>query len=257
MAQVATSSKDAVTYGLDVVCQLEQEMTTTLPKSWSEDMMFLKANNISVHIGAPVRKKTKEIHLHYGTKKGEDGGDDEWRSNGAKAVSKDTIGGLIRKLGEANFDVIVPQLVDVIKGNDELQEMVDEIMKSVSFQCGSHQVMIHLIRHMRSANPSFEHPVCSLPDDSPLLTPTFGIWANTCFKNNIISEESYHTIWNTLMKKYQALQKDDKADWGPVFEQPLKEKIAVDWWSPQLKALLDNPETPLTICFKIEDYFEN
>jgi len=107
MAQVATPSKDAVTYGLDVVCQLEQEMTATLPKSWSEDMMFLKANNISVHIGAPIRKKTKEIHLHYGTKKGEEG-DDEWRSNGAKVVSKDTIGGLIRKLGDANFDVIVP-----------------------------------------------------------------------------------------------------------------------------------------------------
>ena len=151
--------------------------------------------------------------------------------------------------------------MDVIKGSSDvmesLQEMVDEIMKSVSSQSGSHEVMIRFITHMRAANASFGHPVCSLPEDSPLLTPTFGMWANMCFKNNIISEDSYHTIWGSLMKKYQALEKDDKAEWGAVFEQPLKEKIDVDWWSPQLKALLDDPETPLTICFKIEDYFEN
>lgn len=258
MAQVATP---AVTYGLDVVCQLEQEITATLPKSWSEDMMFLKANNISIHIGAPIRKKTKEIHLHYGTKTSGNDDDDEWRSNMAKQAPKDTIGGLIRKLGDANFDVITPQLVSLISDSDDitvsLQEMVDEIMKDVSSQCGAHDVMIRLINHMRAKNSRFDHPICSLPEDSPLLTPTFGIWANTCFHNSIITEDQYHTIWGSLMKKYETLEKDDKAHWGNVFEQPLKEKIDLDWWTPQLKALLDNPDTPLTICFKIEDYFEN
>jgi len=47
-----------------------------MPKSWVEDMMFLKANNVCAPTGVAPKRKTKEIQLHYGTNDS-----DEWRSS--------------------------------------------------------------------------------------------------------------------------------------------------------------------------------
>lgn len=56
---MAAAIDDRVSYGLDIVCDLEKEMTNIMPKSWIEDMMFLKANNICAPTGLAPKKLLK------------------------------------------------------------------------------------------------------------------------------------------------------------------------------------------------------
>ena len=259
-----------VTYGLDVVCALEQEITNTLPKSWQEDMMFLKENNRRMHIGANSRKSTKAIHLHYGSHGGTNDDDpvkdkDEWRQGQGIGVKmpqkKQSIGGLLRKLGDSNFESVSKKIRDEIATRENtleaLQEMVDEMIPLVALQCGTHKTLVRFVRYMRAANPSFGHPVCQIPDKPSLRTPVFGMWLNMCVTSKIISKESYETYWSNLMETYESSSKQDKAQWANVFEQVLKDRIHDTWWRPKLNTIMNDPNTPISLCFKIEDYLED
>lgn len=251
----------AVTYGLDVVCKLEQEITKTLPKSWQEDMMFLRENNRRMHVGSNSRKLTKSIQLHYGSDVREKKDPDEWRNESATRVPKQTLGGLMRKLGKANYETITPQIRDLLMKSDSsentMDRFVEELYSIVSSQIGSHEVMRRLVTDMRAANPSFRHPVCCIPEKPNQRTPEFGMWINHSYEERMITKQFYETYWEELLKSYEETSKENKGQWADVFEYVLKRHICDSWWRPRLRVIVDNPDTPISLCFKIEDYLED
>lgn len=264
-AASSTSTSGPVTYGLDIVCELEKQIASTLPKDWMEDMMFLKANNKCVPTGG-IRKKTKEIHLHYGTGKDddaeEDEGENEWRSAKSSNLMKkstitESIGGLLRKLGEANYESVSSKLITKIKENEDpseaLAEFTTELSTIVRTLEGSHRVMLRMLLAVRKVFPSFTISICDITKEN--ANEVYGMWLNTCVAHKVIKIDDYYTAWNLLLESYEEADEDDKTEWANVFETILKHKFELEWWTPKLKAILDNPDTPLTVCFKIEDYF--
>lgn len=159
-------------------------------------------------------------------------------------------------MGEANFDSVFDKISSICSEDvTKLQEMVDTIIEQVSSQTACHDVMIRLVRNMRAANASFGHPVC--PNGGPHMNCDFGMWLHKCIQSQTISKSHYRAIWSKLMDIYQTLDSDAKCLWASTFEYALKEKVDDEWWRPRLQALVDDPTTPMSLCFKIEDYFEN
>lgn len=251
----AACADDRVSYNVNVVRDLEQSMTQLMPKTWIEDMMFLKANNVCAPTGLIPKRKTKEIQLHYGTKE-----EDEWKGGDRMANIKETIGGLVRKLGETNFDSVFEKIASRCRSDDDssskLQEVVDNMLSIVSSQTFCHPVMIRLVRQLRATNPSFGYPVCSGIDNPSLMTGEYVMWTHACYQNEVIDKDSYIKTCEKLMDHYSTLDQDQQSSWADSFVYALKHKVNDEWWRPRLQALIDDPKTPLALCFKIEDYFE-
>lgn len=232
---------DRTTYDLSAVAELEESMTQIMPKSWIEDMMFLKANNKCVPTGLAPKRTTKAIQLHYGTKDG----DDEWRS-ASRQKTQVSISGLMRKLGDSNFDSVVNKIMSALNTNKS--EFDSTLIEIVSSNTGSHEVMIRLLKHLNY----------KLDDSSSVtITPIYSIWIHKCFQNNLIKQTEYETICTQMMSVYEEQTKDEKIEWSDSFEYILKNKVNNDWWRPKLKSVVDDSETPIQLCFKIEDYFED
>lgn len=243
-----------VVYGLDLVCKLEDEISQKMPKGWIEDMIFLKANNKCVISGPPsAHKSMKSIKLHYGT---ED--DDEWRQGEKRSKITVSIGGLIRKLGESNYDAIFGQLIEAC-GNesDKFKEMMNEIMIQVSENSACHKVMIRLICDMKAKQTSFTLNAADSEYEGISMNPNFGLWMHQCYKSDLITLDEYKNTWDSLMKHYNDLESDDRADWAEPFEYALKHSLNDEYWHPILKQVIQDDETPIALCFTIEDYFEN
>lgn len=242
-----------VSYSLGIVSDLEESMTLNMPMSWMEDMMFLKANNRCAPTGLAPKRKTKAIQLHYGTKE-----EDEWRTSQQRM--EETVGGLLRKLGESNFESVAQKLDLRCRSASNtiefLQNVVDELLEIVSHQEGSQAIMVQLVSHLRASQPSFGHPVGSPASDTQ-KTPQFGIWLHRLFQKHYIGVPTYETEWKKLIETYHEANDDAKCNWADAFEYALKHAIHPTWMRPLIKAILDDPSTPLPLSFKIEDYFEN
>lgn len=248
-AAAISTSDERVTYGLDVVCDLESQMTTLMPKSWMEDMMFLKANNICAPTGLAPKRKTKEIQLHYGT-----GDSDEWRTS--KSTVKESVGGLLRKLGDANFESIFTKLRSVYEDDrSKLSEIVKEVVSQVSQMVGCHSVMIRLIKTMRSHSVTLDESICPL--DESYLNSVYSQWSHKCYTSGLIDRKEYENVSAKLMDIYNSGDESAKEEWAETFEYVLKDKVLDAWWKPKLQEVISDPTTPMSLCFKIEDYFDN
>lgn len=164
-------------------------------------------------------------------------------------------------MGDANYISIRDKIAAEIGRRDDtvdaFQTIVDEIVPIIATQSGMHTVMTKFVRYMRSTYDSFKHSLCALPQKDSLRTPTFGMWLHTCFKKDLISKQEYETHWTELMKAYESVTKEMKSTWANVFEQALKDSLDDDWWHPRLTRILNDPDTPMSLCFKIEDYLED
>ena len=242
---------DRITYDLNIVADLESTMTQSMPKSWIESLMFLKENNVCAPTGLAPKRKTKEIQLHYGnTNK------DEWRISQTKM--KESIGGLLRKMGDANFDAVKKKIIDICSDNtaENLKTLVDNLQDIVSKNEISHDVMIRFIEYLKNNFSSQNLQICPTISREK-FTPLYGIWSHKCFQNSIIEQSLYIENCKEMMKIYHSLEKEKKNIWAPTFEYALKHSVLDSWWKPRLKSIIDDPDTPLPLCFKIEDYFEN
>ena len=244
-----------VVYGLDLVCKLEDEISQKMPQGWIEDMIFLKANNKCVISGPPASHITmKSIKLHYGR----DDDDDEWRQGDKFTKVTVSIGGLIRKLGESNYNAIFSQLIEACGDKEEhYKEMINEIMIQVSDNSACHKVMIRLICDMKAKQTIVTLNSADTDYKGIIMNSNFGLWIHQCYKSDLITLDEYKNIWNTLMKHYNDLDSDDRANWAESFEYALKHSLNDDYWHPLLKQVINDDETPIALCFTIEDYFEN
>ena len=63
----------------------------------------------------------------------EKGDPDEWRSETVARVPKKTLGGLIRKLGKANFDTITPQICELMMESDSSENTMNQFIDELYF----------------------------------------------------------------------------------------------------------------------------